>query len=132
MNYRGDVIEESLQDKSVLKNLNIINTRVEKVTSEHRTPWLKKWTLDTIEVQEGQAERLAETLSKAIELGYWYIDYKNDHTHFVIFPNKIFKIDRKNPKEYVPAIKHGLTLNIPRYQLDFGVPESKQWERPKE
>jgi hypothetical protein len=127
----GDVIEESLKDKSVLKNLDIKITRVEKVTKKHRTPWLKQWTLCTISVPEDKAASLAETLSQALEANHWYVDYKNDTTHYVIFPGKVFKVNRKQPKEYKPVVDYGLSLHIPIYQLDFS-PEIKYWERPEQ
>lgn len=130
MNLKGDVIEESLQDSSVLKDLNIISTRVEKVTKDHKTPWLKQWTLHTIEVEEDEAAELAEKLSHKLTDNYWYIDYKDDDTHYVIFPNKVFKVNRHQPEEYKPVVSYGLSLNIPRYQLDFS-PEIKYWERPE-
>ena len=66
-NYQGVIIEESLSDKSVLKEVNIISTEVEKVTADHQTPWLSQWTLDTIEVEKNQASDLAEKLSKALD-----------------------------------------------------------------
>ena len=131
MNLRGDVIEESLQDKTVLKDLNISSTRVEKVTKSHKTPWLKQWTLHTIEVKENEASELASKLSKALEPNYWYIDFKNDGTHYIIFPNKVFKVNRKDPKEYNPVVSYGLKMGIPRHQLDFS-PAIKYWERPKD
>lgn len=130
MSYRGNIIEESLKDKSVLKDLKIISTRVEKVTKEHKTPWLKQWTLHTIEVDEDKGLILAEKLSKVLENNYWYIDYKDQKTHYVIFPGKVFKVNRNNPDEYRPVVKHGMNLGIPEYQLDFD-PSIKYWERPK-
>ena len=66
-NYQGVIIEESLSDKSVLKEVNIISTEVEKVTADHQTPWLSQWTVDTIEVEKNQASDLAEKLSKALD-----------------------------------------------------------------
>jgi len=84
-NYQGVIIEESLSDKSVLKEVNIISTEVEKVTADHQTPWFSQWTLDTIEVEKNQASDLAEKLSKALDAEHgWYIDYHNDRYHFVI------------------------------------------------
>jgi hypothetical protein len=130
MSLRGEVIEESLQDKSVLKSLHIVSTRVEKVTKEHKTPWLKQWCLHTIEVDEKDAPELAKQLSKALEPNHWYIDFKDEKTHYVIFPNKVFKVDRKNVENYRPAVDHGLSLNIPIYQLDFS-PEIQHWDRPE-
>lgn len=129
MPYRGDVIEESLQDKTTLKGLHIVSTRVEQVTKEHKTPWLKQWTLHTIEVPDNEAESLAERLSHSIDGEHWYIDFKNDATHFIIFPHKVFKVNRKQPEEYKPVVTYGLSINIPRHQLDFS-PAIKYWERP--
>jgi hypothetical protein len=129
--YRGDIIEESLSDNAVLKDVHIVATRVEPITPEHKTPWLEQWTLHTIEVSEDEASALAQKLSHEIENshgGHWYIDIKNDRTHYVIFPGKVFKVDRSKPEEYKPVVSYGLSLNIPRYQLDFS-PEIKYWER---
>ena len=66
MSYKGDIIEESLADKATLEDVNIIATRIEAVTRDHKTPWLKQWTLYTIEVPEGEAAAIAEKLSHAI------------------------------------------------------------------
>lgn len=130
-NLRGDIIEESLADKSTLETVSIISTRIEPVTPEHKTPWLKQWTLHTIEVSEGEAAATAERLSHAIETRNhnWYIDFKNDTTHYVIFPDKVFKLDRSQPEQYKPVVSYGVKLGVPRYQLDFS-PEIKYWECP--
>ena len=117
-NYKGNIIEESLSDKSVLKEVKIISTRVEKVTDEHQTPWLSQWTLDTIEITENKAGSLAEKLSKALDPEHgWYIDYRNDQYHFVIFKDKVFKIDRSKKSDYDEMIKYGLSVGTPDYQL---------------
>lgn len=129
MNYKGDVIEESLNNKDVLKGLRILSTRVEQATPKHKTPWLKQWTLHTIEVSPDELDMMVEKLSHSLDGNHWYVDFKNDTTHYVIFPNKVFKVDRSQPEEYKPVVTHGLSLNIPRYQLDFS-PAIKQWERP--
>jgi hypothetical protein len=41
----GDIIEESLADRSVLSEVTILETRVEPATEYHRTPWLERWTI---------------------------------------------------------------------------------------
>lgn len=130
MNYKGDIIEESLADKATLEDVKIIATRVEVVTPDHKTPWLKQWTLHTIEVPEDKAVAVAEKLSYAIETEHksWYIDFRNGATHYVIFPGKAFKVDRSNPEEYKPVVSYGAKLGIPRHQLDFS-PEIAYWER---
>lgn len=132
MNLTGDIIEESLTDKDALTTVKVISARVEPVTPEHKTPWLKQWTLHTIEVPEAEAATAAERLSHAIETQHhsWYIDFKNDATHYVIFPGKVFKVDRSQPEQYRAVVSYGVKLGIPPYQLDFS-PQIKYWERPE-
>ena len=130
-NYKGVIIEESLENKDILKKVKIIKTDVEEVTNDHKTPWLKRWTLHTIEVDEDKAKEVTEEISRSLDnkhAGSWYADYVNDKNHYIIFPNKIFFIDRTNQQEYNEAKNYGITLGIPSHQVDFH-PEVKKWER---
>lgn len=131
MNYSGVIIEESLKDKAVLKQVEIVKTKIEPVTEHHRTPWLKQWTLHTVDIPVDKVVYVTDLISKSLDRSYWYADYKNDEYHYIIFPDKVFKVDRSNPDEYNAVVEHGLSLGIPNYQLDFS-PAIKQWARPKE
>lgn len=131
MSFAGVVIEESLRDKSVLSALDIVSTRTEAVTAEHRTPWLTKWTLHTVAVAADAAEPTAALLSEALQPNYWYADFKDERTHFVIFPGRVFTVDRREPAQYQAVVEYGLGLGIPEYQLDFS-PAIEQWDRPPE
>lgn len=120
MNYKGTIIEESLEDNSVLKEIKILSSRVVPTTERHRTPWVKQWTLHAVEVSEDKAEGIAAKISRAIdkEKGHaWYADYKNDSTHFIIFRDKVFFVARKSKAQYEEARRYGLSLGIPEYQL---------------
>lgn len=130
MDYKGVIIEESLGDKSVLKEVKIADTKVEPITPEHKTPWLKQWTLHTIEIPEGDAEKIAQEISKSFDPEHpdWYADYKNDKYHFIIYSGKVFKVDLQNPVLYKDAKEYGISIDIPEYQVDFA-PEDKVWER---
>lgn len=120
MNYIGVIIKESLGNKDVLSEVKILSTKVEQVTEKHKTPWLKKWTLHTVEVSADKAAKVAEELSEYLEPNHhWYADFKNNELHFIIFRNKIFRIDRTSKKQYEEAKKYGISLGIPEYQLDF-------------
>jgi len=66
MNYTGAIIEESLKNKDILKDVKILETKVEEVVEEHKTPWIKQWTLHTVEISENQAGSVAEKISKAL------------------------------------------------------------------
>ena len=129
--FVGVIIEESLENKAVLKKLKIIRTEVEKVTKEHHTPWLKQWTLYTVEISENHADEIAKELSKSLDskhIGSWYADFKNNSHHYIIFHNKFFKVDRSKKEQYNNVVKYGLSLGIPKHQLDFS-PDIKEWER---
>lgn len=129
MNYTGIIIEESLEDKGVLDEVRIVNTEVEKVTDEHKTPWLTQWTLHTVEVPEAQADEADQRLSMALESkDSWYTDFKNNKYHYIVYRGKIFKVDLLNPTLYKDAKQYGISLGIPEYQVDF-TPEDKIWER---
>ena len=120
MNYKGVIIEESLENKDILKDVKILSTKVEKVTKEHETPWLSKWTLDTIEIPEDEAKEVAEKISKSLDRahnGSWYADFKNDTHHYIIFRDKVFYIDRESKEQYDEAERYGISLGIPKHQL---------------
>jgi len=130
-NYQGVIIEEALEDKEVLKKMEIISTKVELITEEHQTPWLSQWTLYTVEILENEAKEIAEEISKSLDRNYggsWYADFKNDTHHYIIFREKIFFIDRKSKDQYDEAKRYGISLGIPEYQVDFH-PEVVEWER---
>ena len=120
--FRGDIIEESLGNKDVLKKVKIVSTRVEEVTEKHRTPWLKQWTLHFVEVSPEKAEEVAEDISKSLDTrhqGSWYADFKNETKHYIIFPNKVFFIDRTSKEQYEEAREYGISLGIPEHQVNF-------------
>lgn len=128
-NYKGVIIEESLEDKSILKDIRILGTKVEKVTEEHKTPWVTQWTLHTVEIPENQAAEIAEKISKSLDSKHaWYADFKNDVHHYIIFRDKIFFVDRRSKEQYDEAKRYGISLGIPEYQVDFH-PEVKEWKR---
>jgi len=127
--FFGVIIEESLEKKDILKKVKILKTKVEQVTEKHKTPWIKKWTLHTIEIPENDAEKVAKELSKSLDSQHaWYADFKNDAHHYIIFRNKVFYIDRRNKEQYEQARKYGISLGIPEYQVDFH-PDVGEWKR---
>lgn len=129
MNYKGVIIEESLEKADVLKDVVVVETKVEPVTEEHKTPWIKQWTLHTVEIQENKADQVAEKLSEDLDKKHeWYADYKNDQYHFIIYRGKVFKVDLNNPVLYKDAKQYGISVGIPEYQVDFA-PEDKLWDR---
>jgi hypothetical protein len=58
--FEGIVIEESLTNPEVLKRLQVVSTRVSKVTPDHRTPWLTQWTLHTVTALPDEVASIAD------------------------------------------------------------------------
>lgn len=120
MNYKGVIIEESLDDKDVFRKVKILGTQVEKVVEKHKTPWIKQWTLHTVEISEEMADEISKRLSSCLDKKHnWYADFKNNEYHYIIYQNKIFKVDLKNPVIYKDAREYGISIGIPEYQVDF-------------
>ena len=120
MNYKGTIIEESLENNKVLKSVKIISTRVEKVTKRDKTPWIKQWTLHTVEIPENKAQDVAGEIAKALDSEHsWYADFKTKKRHLIIFKNKVFDINRTKAEDYEKARQYGIKLGIPKYQLEF-------------
>lgn len=129
MNYKGVIIKESLENEDVLRDVKILETEIKEVTEKHRTPWVKQWTLHTVEIPEDRAGDVAEKISNALDSEHsWYADFKNDTHHYIVFRDKVFFIERQSKEQYDEAKKYGISLGIPEYQVDFH-PEIKEWER---
>ena len=128
MPYVGVIIEESLRDTGVLRELRIVRTSQQPVTEWHRTPWVRQWTLHVVEIADEAAERLAGRLAEAIDTthGAWYADFKNHDTHYVVFAGHVFRVQRAAPAAYEDAKAYGRALGIPEYQLDFDTYEATQ------
>lgn len=131
MNYKGIIIEESLKRKDVLRDVVILDTKVEPITPEHKTPHLKQWTLHTVEIFEEKSDAIVKKLSNDLEIEHtnWYVDFKNDRYHYIVYSGgEVFKVDLENPILYKDARAYGISLGIPEYQVDFA-PDDRVWER---
>ncbi len=130
-NFNRVIIEESLENIGVLENLAIISTRVEPITEKHKTPWLSRWALHSVEVEAGEADKIADEIQESLDRehkGSCYADFKNESNHYIILSDKIFLVDRRSAEQYDDAKHHGLSLGIPEHQVDFH-PSVGEWER---
>ncbi|MEI7961551.1 MAG: hypothetical protein WCI04_04405 [archaeon] len=119
-NYSGVIIEESLADKSVLKKVKIVSTKISIVEKRHETPWVKQWTMHVVEIPVEKADLIAEELSKSLtEKHSWYADFKSPLIHYIVYRGKIFKVDRRSKEQCEEAKKYGLSIGIPAHQIDF-------------
>ncbi len=120
--YRGVIIEESLSDRSVVDGLRVVETEIEIVTEGFQTPWLKRWTLRTVEIPDDHIDAVAKSVSEAIDEAHassWFVDFQNDERHVIVFSKKVFVVNRSQPEEYEPVREYALSIGIPEHQLGF-------------
>lgn len=98
--FEGVIIEESLEDKNVLKKVKILKTKVEKIPQKYNIPWLSEWTKDIIVVPESDAEQIAEEIRKSLDKKHdnWYAFFNNKKIHFSVNKDKVIKTDKLTDK----------------------------------
>src|ERR1041385_4364477 len=106
--FKGTIIENSLNDRSILEKLQI-----------QKTYQSGSWILHDVFVDEHQIPELSTNLAD----GPWYIHVwepgKDDVK--VVFKNKVFDITFSDKASWIDAIAYGKSLGIPDEQLDFPI-----------
>jgi|SRR3989344_4636996 len=103
---KGTIVENSLADKSILQKIKV-----------EKTYQSGSWTLYDVLVNENTIPELA----KALGIGPWYIhlwELGQDDV-LVVFKEKIFKMKYSDKTTWQDAVSYGLSLGIPKEQLDF-------------
>ena len=80
--FKGVIIEESLDNKDLIKDISIIHTKVKK---KHKTPWVTHWTMHNVEIPENKAGEIANEISESLNSRrIWYADFKNGEYHYIV------------------------------------------------
>lgn len=118
--YTGLIIEESLEDKAILKEVKVEKTEVADEegdpTQNHGYP---VWTLKYINLRRSQVEDFVAKLCKALKKGPWYADLKGREEKWIVFRDRFFKLKNGDIKSREEARKYGLEIGIPENQLTF-------------
>lgn len=106
--YKGIIIEESLIDSKYLNEIEIINTKI-----AHNG----EWTLRTVNITKEEIEYLSDK----IKSDSYYMHFWNNRDIIVVFKNKTFEINYDNKETWKDAIEYGISIGIPKEQLDFPI-----------
>jgi hypothetical protein len=109
--YKGIIIEESLENRDLLKDAQIIKSTI---SSDG------EWNMHTVLVSPEYLERLAQNLKD----GKWYAHFWNDRDVIAVFKGKTFKFNFDDRSTWEETLAHGRFLGIPEEQLDFPIDPS--------
>lgn len=108
--FKGMIVEESLDDNRALNGLDFIDVKITDAENPSN-----RWHIYTVQVSHEDILRLWHHLKKSS----WYMHFWSDDRMIIVFPEKQFEVNSRDRESWSPAIEHGLSLGIPRGQLDF-------------
>ena len=117
----GVLIAESLRADARLGGVTLT---VRRITREHagdpRAGQPRTWTFIEFVAAAVDAERLANTLSRALDdrLG-WYCDFRSATETFVVFSRRVFRYPRGDTNRRAQAEAHARSVGVPESQLDW-------------
>lgn len=116
MKYNGCIIEESLKDKSIINEFEI-----KEEINDDGIMWI-------VEIDESKLDNVLPRLQSAmVDAPIWYCDLKCDDYHYIIYNDKIFKVNRDYGEQYEEAKEYGLKRGIPEEQLP-----NRTWAKEKQ
>lgn len=108
--YTGTIIEESLEDNRILNKFKIRKIRI----TEDESP-ADRWHIYTVEVSMKQIQEI----SRQLKPGKWYAHFWYSDRVIAVFKDKEFRFFYLDPESWSGAVEYGLSLGIPKEQLDF-------------
>lgn len=115
MAFRGIIIEESLKDLDVLKDIEVLSTKILDEGTED------EWHLRKVKIPDEKIHDFTKKLMGEIkDDGKWYAHFYHedplkDHL-IVVFPNERKLVGKAHLER---AIEYGLSIGIPKDQLGF-------------
>lgn len=107
--YKGIIVEESLIDNRMMNDFNIIDFRI----SSDENP-ADRWHIYTVMIDRNDMDRLSRNIKSR-----WYMHFWKNREVIAIFQGKKFEFDYDNKSSWAPAVEYGLSMGIPKEQLDF-------------
>ncbi len=109
MKFKGCIVEESLEDNRILNGIEILRVRI---TNEEKSS--ERWHIYDSLLTEEQIDSVHSFLKQG-----WYAHFWNNKMIIILFKSKKFEFDINDKNKWNPAVEYGLSIGIPRQQLDF-------------
>lgn len=113
--YRGIIIAESIKDEKILKDIEkkSVEKYAHKLNNEIDT------TIYKVEIDAEEIDSFSRKISKSILPKGFYVHFLYDNKMIVVYPNKVFKLEKENSKEIEDCISYGMSLGIDKKMLKF-------------
>lgn len=111
-NYRGIIVDNSLEDTSLLAGIKTV--AMKRSTGNSDTPWY----LRLVSIPEHQLDSFLKLLSELIKPG-WYTHFYNDQHLIVVFRDQVFRFPIQDKRSWRQAREYGRWQGIKSAQLDF-------------
>ena len=108
--FKGTIVEESLVDNRMLNELEIVGFRVSKEDNPKN-----RWHLYTVNVSKENISKISKNLKST----KWYAHFWKGKKVIAVFKDKTFTFDYDNKNTWKKAIDYGLSIGVPKEQLDF-------------
>ena len=118
MKYRGYLLKESLQNKSILESLEITDTETIPCPEHMRADYIDDvWTGIVFVGDANEVDHISELLSKAIKSRGWFLDIHTDTDNYTVFHKTVIKYPRCGEKQPWPreAIEAARKAEIPGF-----------------
>ena len=117
----GTLIGESVRIGASVEGVPLKVTKVFRVDAgDERAGQPRTWTFIEFEVPDGDVERLADSLSGALDPGLgWYCDFRSADETFVVFAGRIFRYRRGDQAARARAEEHARSVGVPDSQIDW-------------
>ena len=106
--YKGVLIENSLLNTEILKEVRIIRTRE-----------AGEWLVHDIRLSKQQIEAIQKNIADT--KWFFHLWEPGKDTVTVVFKDRIFEVKHSDRGTWQEAIKHGLARGIPEGQLNFEI-----------
>lgn len=107
MTYVGQVIRESLTNTNLLDILEEVAKDFDSETN---------WNISKVRATKSQIIQLSKFLKEEFYFHFWCGD-----DVIVAYKDKIFEFKHSDKTSWQPAVEYGLSLGIPKKQLDFPI-----------
>jgi hypothetical protein len=116
----GVLIAENLRVGTVLDDLSLAVRKIQRSAPSNVTADQPSvWTLVFFDVADADADALAVQLSDALDAPGWYVDLHTAKDSFIVFPGRVARYRRGDPRGRAEAQEYGRAHSIPDSQLDW-------------